>query len=90
MLFRHARLPQAIEQALQSNLMHSDVMAAEEAERKRRLEMHGFFGYRPRLAFLPGFRQCRGEMHVGWVAGVGKLTGLPAMCDGLIVATESA
>ncbi len=29
-------------------------------------------------------------MHVGQEAGVGELTGLPAMCDGLFVVTEKA
>ena len=56
-------------------------MAADEADRKRRLELRGFFDRRLRLMFLPSFRRCRGEMHVGQEAGVGDLTGLPAMCD---------
>ncbi len=70
--------------------MYANVKAAEEADRKRRLELRGIFDGRPRLTFLPSFRQCRGEMHVGQEAGVGELTGLSAMCDGLIVVTENA
>ncbi len=70
--------------------MHANVEVAEEADRKRRLELHGFFDGRLRLTFLPSLRQCRGDMNVRKEAGVGELTGLSAMCDGVIVATENA
>jgi hypothetical protein len=43
-----------------------------------------------RLFFLPSFRQCRAEIHVGQEASFGELTGLPAICDRLIVAPEKA
>ena len=62
----------------------------EETDRKRRLELHGFIKRSPRFGFFPRFRQRTGEMRVGQEPGVGKLAGLPAMCDGFIVAAKKA
>ena len=50
----------------------------------------GVFDRCLRLAFLPRFRQCGGEIDVRHVAGIGNLTGLPAMCDGFFVPGEEA
>ncbi len=69
-LLRHTCLLKAIEQALQRGFVHADETAADEANRKRRLEVDGFCDGRPRLAYLPRFRQCRAEIHVGQEAGV--------------------
>ncbi len=56
-LFWQARLSQAIEQSLQIRFVHADETAADEADRKRRSELHGLSDGRLRLAFLPAFRQ---------------------------------
>ena len=68
--------------------MRAGIKAVKKGDRKRRLKLNCFVDRSLCLAYLSSIRQRTGEIQLRPEGGVGELTGLSAICDGLIVATE--